>query len=245
MENHVYHKETDKASGLTLKIVADMGGDCESPLEHDEAVSMAIFSRRHNNPAKDKLIPKPFGQGYWNLGDMEDAQAFHKANAHATAPYAVFTVYAYEHGNIMFSPSEGGNPFSCPWDSGCAGIIALKKSDVGTPGAVSKNAKGEIVHTVGTYFEQAKQICDLYSSWCNGEVYGFVIEDEDGEHVDSCYGFLETEGADGYVLEQGRDALAYEAKRMIEAKQEAKAFQIGVEARQMEAARPDLYKESN
>ena len=30
---------------------------------------------------------------------------------------------------------------------------------------------------------------NTYLSWANGDVYGYVVEDENGEHLDSCWGF--------------------------------------------------------
>jgi hypothetical protein len=35
---------------------------------------------------------------------------------------------------------------------------------------------------------------ETYLAWADGEVYGFVVEDEDGNHVDSCWGFYGEDG---------------------------------------------------
>jgi hypothetical protein len=46
--------------------------------------------------------------------------------------------------------------------------------------------------------KRARQACDVYSQWCNGDVYGYQVErvtacdhcgGEDAELVDSCWGF--------------------------------------------------------
>ena len=38
-------------------------------------------------------------------------------------------------------------------------------------------------------YEYAKSCCETYSSWCNGECYGYVVTADNGEE-DSCFGFL-------------------------------------------------------
>lgn len=202
--SHIAKEETDEATGITLKIMIDDGGT-ESPLEHDSAVIMAVFHRHYTNPAEGKLIPKPFGAGYWDMSNVEDAQAFRKANAHASAPYVVFPLFMYDHSGTSYRCSEGGNPFSCPWDSGRVGIIAMKKSELSKPG--KHYGKGANTYVGKPYLEQAQQTCEIYTAWANGEVYGYAVENEEGDMLDSCWGFIETEGADGYVYEQGKDAM--------------------------------------
>jgi hypothetical protein len=63
------------------------------------------------------------------------------------------------------------SPFSCPWDSGLLGIVAVKKSDV-------KDTK----EAFESYVKTLDQVLQ-------GDVYTFVIEDELGEYVDGCGGF--------------------------------------------------------
>lgn len=48
---------------------------------------------------------------------------------------------------------------------------------------------------------------ETWRAWANGEVYGFIVEDEDGKHLDSCWGFY---GWDGYKEAES------EAKSLIE-----------------------------
>ena len=53
----------------------------------------------------------------------------------------------------------------------------------------------------------AKGEIATWLAWCEGEVYGYVIEDENGKHIDSCY---------GYFGEDGRKCAEDEAKSLIE-----------------------------
>lgn len=49
----------------------------------------------------------------------------------------------------------------------------------------------------------AQDVIDGYSRWVNGESYGFVWEDEDGETLDSCWSFYSYEDAKAAALEDG------------------------------------------
>jgi len=44
------------------------------------------------------------------------------------------------------------------------------------------------------------EICE-YLAWASGEVYGYIVEDEDGKHIDSCWGFFGDEGRKEAVKE--------------------------------------------
>lgn len=43
-----------------------------------------------------------------------------------------------------------------------------------------------------------------YTQWCNGECYGFMLQDSEGEHLDSCWGFIGTD----VLFDAARDSLA-------------------------------------
>lgn len=154
-------RKTDEDTGVKLRILYD--SDAESPVADDESVILAIFARNHINPAQ-KQLPT-----------VEMALDFVAANRDPDSEYAVFAVWAYEHGNIVFKAVElgAGNPYADEWDSGNAGIIALKRTDFGPD-----------------LLDYAKGICATYTDWCNGEVYGYVVENEDGDVVDSCWGYV-------------------------------------------------------
>lgn len=76
--------------------------------------------------------------------------------------------------------SEHGPP--CRWDIGSAekpdGILIWHhpRSHIGGK----------------TYAERQKDaeaFLEMYTSWCNGDGYGFTVTDADGEYVDGCWGF--------------------------------------------------------
>jgi hypothetical protein len=54
---------------------------------------------------------------------------------------------------------------------------------------------------------------DEYTNWAQGNVYGFTIEDENGEYIDSCWGFISDDAGElfemmsGYMDDEYHDAL--------------------------------------
>jgi hypothetical protein len=47
-----------------------------------------------------------------------------------------------------------------------------------------------------------------YSAWANGEVVGWIAEDEEGEEIDSCWGFYPDEKGDfDYAIDEAKSAI--------------------------------------
>ena len=97
-------------------------------------------------------------------------------------------VWMFEHSGCVFKTAElgDGNPFGngmyAQFDSGCFGVIAI-------PIEKAMKEWGE------DYEERAKNwmkgCIDDYDKWQRGEVYCYVIEDEDGDEVGGCGGYYD------------------------------------------------------
>ena len=93
----------------------------------------------------------------------------------------------YEHGLCEWS-LRGEGP-QCRWDtSHVAGILIYTGNSKDLP-------KDKRVGCARSYLEK-------YSNWCNGEVYGYYLENDEGEIIDSCGGFIGSE----WVLEHLKDS---------------------------------------
>ncbi len=114
------------------------------------------------------------------LNSVEEIESFGIEHAEE---YKAFPLFLYDHGNVSYSI----NSFACPWDSGRIGSIFLKRSEFPNPE------------------KAAQSICEEYTSWANGEIYGYVVEGPDGEERDSWWGFIGN--PEGYILEEGRASL--------------------------------------
>lgn len=51
---------------------------------------------------------------------------------------------------------------------------------------------------------------EIYDQYLRGEVYGFIVEDDDGEHIDSCWGFY---GDTDYPLKEARGVIDHHLSR--------------------------------
>lgn len=54
---------------------------------------------------------------------------------------------------------------------------------------------------------------DLYAAWAYGDTFGYVIEDPEGEEIDSCWGFYGSDHEASGLSEQARDAIDHEITR--------------------------------
>lgn len=108
-------------------------------------------------------------------------------------------LYLYDHSGITMSTSS----FSCPWDSGQVGYIYM------TMERARKEWSGtdEEIRTKALACLEAE--VKVYDDYLTGEVYGYVIEDDEGEEVESCWGFYGEEDAQ----QSGQEALKYLTKR--------------------------------
>ena len=119
----------------------------------------------------------------------------------------ILPVHVYEHSGIGLSTSMANYPFNCPWDSGTVGFVVVTKADI--------RNNWNIKYVTKKYIDHAEQLAigeiETLSQYANGEIYGFTIEDEDGNLVDSCGGFY---GSD--VEENGMaDYLSDEAIKLL------------------------------
>lgn len=81
-----------------------------------------------------------------------------------------FPVYAMVHGTISLQLT----PFYCPFDSGRSGIVTVDRDLF--------ESEDEAREAAGYHVEE-------FSGYIGGDVYGFEVTDEDGEVLDSCWGF--------------------------------------------------------
>jgi hypothetical protein len=110
------------------------------------------------------------------------------------AGLVVLPLYVYEHGGITMN--TGG--FSCPWDSGQVGYIYCAKATVdeewgGDRDKARKYLEGEVRE---------------YDQYLTGDIYGYRIEDDEGNDLDSCWGL--------YGLDYCRDEARSAAERAAE-----------------------------
>lgn len=149
-------------NGLSARIYHD--DFAAQPFGFDDAVRIVVLHRRYIDPAGGACGRDP---------DEVAAWIDENADAWFTIP-----LFMYDHSATVYRVGYA-NPFHCPWDSGRVGIIALRRADWGN-GSESDDK----------LTEYARSVAEEYSSWANGECYGYVLCDIAGREIDSCWGFI-------------------------------------------------------
>lgn len=148
--------------GQTLEIYDDL--DSESPREWDNLATLICF------------------HGRYKLGDdhnlrTEDYESFSEMILETTADDdVVLPLYLYDHSLLSMSTE----PFYCRWDSGQVGFAVISKETM--------------IKEFG-YFDSLKALdfikseVAVYNDYLQGNVYGYILNDENGDQLDSCWGF--------------------------------------------------------
>ena len=163
---------TVEREGHTYRIAIYADPDAPNPLKDwDEMGAILSLNRRHYN---------------FDPAGVEDAIERN--------PDAVQLSY-YEHGLCLWSVRGELPPGArCPWDSRPFAGVWLPDAQTL---ASARNYGGRTRYHFMR--KRARQACEVYTQWCNGDVYGYTVErvttcahcgEESAESIDSCWGFF-------------------------------------------------------
>lgn len=175
--------ETFEHAGLTVRVVHDP--DCESPREWDNLAHLVCYHRRYELGDEQRSSPETEEELRERVGEI----------------LALLPLYLYDHSGLSISTGA----FSCPWDSGQVGwayITPESAKRMGCEGLALASLEKMIQQDVSTY-----------DDYLTGRCYGFVVETEDGEELDSCWGFV---GDLEFVCKQGRESAEYQREKLNE-----------------------------
>lgn len=148
------------------------------------------------NPREDRCHSSViiYSSDRYLLGD----EKVERGTSVSTKDNIVLPVYAYIHSGVALNTTG----FSCPWDSGQSGWIYESKEAIRKEFGV-KRISSKLRKTIE---DRMRVEIEVFSNYLNGDVYGFVIEDPEGEEIDSCWGFYgdnwETNGMKDYIPEE-------------------------------------------
>jgi hypothetical protein len=164
--------ETVERDGQTFRIAIYADADTPNPLEDwDEMGTILSGNRRHRNFEPDGIRAAIEGN-----------------------PDAVPLSY-YEHGLCLWSVAgELPAECRCRFDS-------VNFAGVWLPDALTLESARHYGGRTRLHFmrKRARQACEAYTEWCNGDIYGYDVErvttcahcgEESTESVDSCWGFF-------------------------------------------------------
>lgn len=181
--------ETKEVRGYTIEIHQDE--DAESPREWSTFGTMFCTHRRYN--LGDKQIGSMAKGEFDRLINRKDVK--------------YLPLYLYDHSGLTMSTSS----FSCPWDSGQVGIILVTHDDIRKEFGPQGRALGHITQkAITSAFKLMRQEVEVYDAFLQGNVYGYVILDKNGDTVDSCWGFICVDGKLDYVYEAAMENLPKE-----------------------------------
>lgn len=170
--------ENDK---FVLKVEQDECG--ESPREWDNLGTMVCSHRRYN--LGDEQVSNTENYNGWD--------ELLKGEYGSEKDIIALPLYLYDHSGITMNTTG----FSCPWDSGQVGWIYVDKEKVRKEFNVKRISK--------KLRQRVEQILvgevNTYDQYLQGDVYGFTLEDKDGNHIDSCWGFYGTDWMTNGILD--------------------------------------------
>lgn len=108
-------------------------------------------------------------------------------------------VQCYIHSGVTMKAAWRNDYPDALWDSGCSGIVVLERKKL-----LREFGKKRVTKQLrARAYDIMRGEVETFSQYLEGDVYGIIIEDADGEETDSCFGFY------GYEYAQE------EAKRML------------------------------
>jgi hypothetical protein len=144
-----------------IEIVQDTSP--ESPREWDNLGTMYCLHERYDLGDKHNL-------------DFEEIKQIAESDKYISLP-----IYMYDHSGITINTTG----FSCTWDSGQLGIIAVSKDKI----RKEFNKKRLSKKFISKILEYLASEVKTYDQYLNNDVYGFEIKDSSGNVIDSCWGF--------------------------------------------------------
>ena len=171
-----------KKETYTLQIKLDENGFLNSPREWDNVGTMVCLHNKYNLGDEHNIQADDFD------GWQEIKEHLIKENG----DIVILPLYLYDHSGLAISTT----PFNCNWDSGQIGFIYAKKGFED----LSDEQIGFIYAEKGASDEQlaANMVSEVknYSQYLSGDIYCYLVRDEEGDIVDSCGGYYDKEQAE-------------------------------------------------
>ena len=199
MQNEAIHEE--KAGKLSIKIYEDT--NAQSPEEEGDESLFLVGYHRNFTVTRDQIVTQGQCRAIFTRDPDEDEKQTAKE---FTKKYHVFGLEAYIHGGVVLALSREGNFVDRQWDVSQLGAVFVSRKEWKTADKARKAALGLIKY---------------WNDTLSGNVYGYVVEDERGEHLDSCWGFY-GDYEDSGILEEARGAAkGHNAPKEIKKRAEA------------------------
>lgn len=198
-----YIAHTETRGGFTLTIEQDTDA-CDPLVDHDNASTFVCDHGRYNLGHEDGHAKAR--EAIWRSRDFDAAWEDEFDFYHGPDLFLMIQkcsdivwlpLYLYDHSGITMRTTS----FACRWDSGQVGFAFMTRETALREFGGKRLTKAIIEKAEGLIRGEV----ETYDTYLRGEIYGYVIDDEDGATVESCWGFY---GLD-YAIEEGSDMLQY------------------------------------
>ena len=210
-----YLIEEQEYKGCNIKIYQD--DNPQNPREWDNLGTMVCFHNRYDLGDKTDLA---FDVSEIDSWEKLEQYLIKEKQAEIIAP-----LYMYEHSGIRI---KIGDFYNCGlpqgharFDSGQVGFIYVDKETLMKEYSVkriTKKVKDFAMKVLETEV-------DTYDKYVSGQVYGFRAEDKEGNDIDSCWGYFDTdeaikeaEGEIDFYVEEERKKIQKKVKALIKNK---------------------------
>lgn len=174
------------------KLVIEYDTDAESPRKWDNLGYFITVDKNYRSPDGNDNIYNIVKETGEEATDQKDhIERITKAINEQTDEkvLAIYPIVKHEHGNVVY---RLGTAHGFDYSNNGFYIVT------------DKTAK--LLGTPRESFEKViTQELEEYTKWANGEVYGFVLYDDNGEVDESCWGYYNIEDIRGSLPEEWKD----------------------------------------
>lgn len=149
----------------------------------------------HIHPDTDVMNPREYSEGFgtmvcwhrnYQLGDVQPKEDPNEYIARLPKDVIILPLYLYDHSGITMNTTG----FSCPWDSGQVGWIYVEREKVRKEYGIKRVSKKAYKKAIDLMRAEVKE----YDEYLRGDAVGYVVYDNNENHIDSCWGYLGDEG---------------------------------------------------
>lgn len=206
--SYEYTVHEEDYRGHKIRLVPD--DTPESPREWDCFGTMTCKHRRYNlgdtqddPPWIDECgVPAEVEQkwlddgGWESTDDIPEEKLDELVTEWRVENFIIKSLFLYDHSGLTMSTV----PFSCPWDSGQVGWVWCTVEE-------ARKEFGDI--PIEELRQKASRLMtaevETYSAYLENRVVGYVVEDENEDMVDSCWGFYpDADGGYEYTISQAK-----------------------------------------
>ncbi|MEM1944024.1 MAG: hypothetical protein QXE52_08085 [Candidatus Caldarchaeum sp.] len=176
MERDEQHEEDT----MKLEVIPDESGYLHNPREWDNAWTLVPLKKFRYKELFDTTDVTLDREDFTDYEDV-DCKALQRKTGEKIA--LAVTVYALNHGAIVFSRGHFYDYDPCRWDWGIAGAAYITRKNrrwFATDEDALKCLDGEL---------------DELTAYANGDMWGYRILDDGGNEISSCYGYYSEEDA--------------------------------------------------